>query len=364
MAKIWKVIFLLLLSFASTPALAATLSISPASGTFEVGERVTVRMVVTSGTPINAISGIVTFPTGLFTVESVSKAGSILNFWINEPNFSQGAGTLQFEGVTLGGFKGGVETVVTASLRAAKPGSGSIAYKFGQILANDGQGTDVTSGTTGATYSVVPARVQAPAPAPVPVGEPLPVEPAQPEPSLKAPEIIHTRQYGEQAVSGTSEYPRAQVLLTFVSEGGVKIFITGTTDKLGQFILLVPPTLKRGSYTVSAVVIREDFSNSLPSNEITISVGNFFSDIGWEIRWLIILLVLLLVYLIVRTRQHLEKNKHLRIFVKKEAEEAEKILHHSFKILREDASSPRKIRKDLDEAEDLISEEIKDIEKS
>lgn len=347
---------------------AAVLSITPTSGTFEVGDRVTVKVQVSSGAPINAISGVISFPTTIFSVESVSKAGSILNFWVSEPNFSQGAGTLQFEGVALGGFNGGTGTVVTATLQAIKPGAGSVSFKSGQVLANDGQGTDVTDGKTGATYSVEVAKepVKPVLPKPkIPTVPTIPVETeiVQPEPSLEAPEIVLSTKFGEQAVSGTSVYPNSQVLLTFVSESGVKIFITGTTDSLGQFLLLVPQTLKRGSYKVHAIVIQEDFSNSLPSNEITIQIGNILSDIGSEIRWAILLLILTLLYLIVRSYQHLKKNERLKFFVRKEAQEAEKIVHKSFKILHEDAGSPRQIKKDLDDAEDLINKEIKDIER-
>lgn len=350
---------LFLLLFASVNVSAATLSVSPTSGTFEVGDRITVRILVSSGSPINAISGVVSFPTTLFSIESVSKSGSILNFWVSEPNFSQGAGILHFEGVTLGGFNGGVGTVVTASLRAVKPGSGSVSFQSGQVLANDGQGTNVTNGMTGATYSIEPATTE-----PKPQLAPPELEEAQPRPTLESPEIALTTKYGEQAIYGTSNYPNTQVLLTFVSQGGVKIFITGTTDNLGQFTLLVPKTLKRGTYKVYAIIIRNDLSNSRTSNEITIHIGNFISDIGWEIRLALLLLILALIYLLVRSYYYLKKNKKLRFFVKKEAQEAENIVHKSFKILREDVGHNKQIKKDLDDAENLISKEIEDIEES
>ncbi|KKR29116.1 MAG: hypothetical protein UT61_C0036G0007 [Candidatus Woesebacteria bacterium GW2011_GWA1_39_8] len=230
MAKIYKIIFsLLLFGVAPLLASAATLSVSPTSGTFEVGDQVTVKIVVSSGTPINAISGTVSFPTSLFTVESISKAGSILNFWISEPNFSAGAGTLQFEGVTLGGFQGGTGTVVTAILRAVKVGSGTVAFKSGQVLANDGQGTDVTSGLGEATFSVE-AKKETSKPS---LPKQIETEAPQPPPTLKSPEIALAKKFGEQAISGVSDYPQSQVLLTFIAENGVKIFIMGTTDENG-----------------------------------------------------------------------------------------------------------------------------------
>lgn len=364
MVKIYKIalssIFLLVLPLS---AWAATLSVSPASGTFEVGDRIVVKIAVSSGAPINAVSGIVSFPTSLFSIESVSKAGSILNFWVSEPNFSAGAGTLQFEGVTLGGFPGGTGTVVTATLRAMKPGSGAVSFTSGQVLANDGEGTDVTDGLSGATFSVEPVKIQS-QPAPVSKPEPIIPEVSQPAPSLNSPAILVTSKYGAQAISGTSDYPGAEVLLTFISESGIKIFITGKTDEKGEFILLVPQTLKHGLYQVSAVVIQADTSSSHVSNEITVTIGNIVSDIGSGVFSWILLLILALLYLIVRSYYYLKKNKKLKAFVRGEAKEAEEIVHKSFKLLREDATDSRQIKKDLDEAEELISKEIKDIEKS
>ncbi|KND49101.1 MAG: hypothetical protein AB200_01565 [Parcubacteria bacterium C7867-005] len=373
MAKVRTIILFLLLFVVPVIYIdAATLSISPTSGTFEVGDRVTVRIVVSSGSPINAVSGVASFPTGLFSVESISKAGSILNFWVAEPNFSQGAGTLQFEGVTLGGFPGGSGTVVTATLRAVKTGSGSISFKSGQVLANDGQGTDVTDSMTGATFSVEQARaVSKPAPKPV-----VEEEKQQPKPTLESPEIVLTTKYGEKAISGISNYPKSKVLLTFVSVEGVKIFITGDTDENGEFILLVPQTLRRGEYKVSAVVIERDLTNSPSSNEIIVRIGNVFSDIGWGILSLIILLILLLIYLIIRLFEYLKKNKKLRTFVRSEAKEAEDVVLRSFKVLNEEigdgnskmsraeAQYLRDIKKDLKDAESLIIKEIRDVEES
>jgi len=352
-------VFFICLTFFLTPGVlsAATLSVSPASGTFEVGQRITVKVVVSSASPINAISGVVSLPTGLFSVESVSKAGSLLNFWVTEPNFSNGAGTLHFEGVTLGGFSGGTGTVVTVVLRALKPGTGSATFQSGQVLANDGQGTNVTDGTTGATYSVVPASKQVEEPTPV-----VPVEAPQPKSSLSAPEIVLTEKFGEQAISGISNYPNAQVLLTFTSEGGTKVFITSYTDNQGAFLMLVPKTLKRGDYKVHAVVIRNDLSNSHQSNEITVSIGSIFSDLGWEILIPLLLLILVLIYLIIRSYYYLTRNKDLKSSVRKEAHEANKMLHKSFKIIREDVGSDKQVKKDLDAAEDVISKEIEDIE--
>lgn len=384
MAKIFKkiIFFLFLLGLFPYFAWAANLSVSPVSGTYEVGDKVIIKAVVSSSTPINAVSGVLNIPTSIFSIESVSKSGSVLNFWVTEPNFSKGAGILSFEGVALGGFAGGTKNVITATLRAVASGTGTISYKSGQVLANDGEGTDVTSNFSGATYSVIPKK-EIPKPVKVPELEVLEVEeieevdiPQKP-PSLISPEIALSRKFGEQAIFGKSNYENSQVLLTFVSPEGIKVFITGDTDASGEFLMLVPRTLKYGTYKVSAIVIEKDISYSHASNEIEIKVGNFFSDISTEIRIAILVLFLLLMYLIFRSYIYLRKNKKLKFFVRNEAKKAEDLVHKSFAVLNEDQEEiplkkmtlgerdhVRTLKKDLKDAENLIIKELKDIEKS
>ncbi len=70
--------------------------------------------------------------------------------------------------------------------------------------------------------------------------------------------------------------------------------------------------------------------------------------------------------MIIRTYYYLRKNKKLRFFVRREAKEAEDMVHKSFKVLNNEIEKVdvKEIKKDLNEAEDLIVKEIKDIEKT
>ncbi len=376
MKKLFIILFSVFLTFSATTAVAATLTVSPASGTYEVGDRVVVKVLVSSQHPINAISGVLNIPTSLFTIESVSKAGSVLNFWVTEPSFSNGAGVLSFEGVSLEGFPGGTKTVITATLKATSTGTGSLTFKSGQILANDGAGSDVTDSLNGATFSVKEATVKPPKPTLTPEPAPVPEVVEQPVPTLKAPEILLSEKYGTQSIMGTSNYPKSQVLLTFVAEDGAKVFILGMADADGSFNVLVPNSLKAGTYTVTAVMIQEDKTNSDISNAIVIVVGNIFSDVGWQI-WLVFgLLVVSILYLLIRVYSHFGKNKDVNISnSKNKLREAEEIVHKSFDILREDVieygnerlpNAERKhiseIKKDIIEAEKIIDKKIKDME--
>lgn len=350
---------------------AANLSIKPVSGTVEVGEKIVVAITVATRAPINAISGVLQIPTSLFSVESISKSGSVLNFWITEPNFSKGAGTLSFEGVALGGFAGGTQTVVTATLRATNVGTANLNFKSGQVLANDGAGTDITDLLNGGTFSIIPAEIKTKLPEKESVVEEKEVP--QPSPTLRAPEIMFGAKYGAKAILGTSEYSKSQVLLTFVAPDGAKIFILGASDVDGSFSVLVPSSLKRGTYNVTGVMIKDDKTNSEPSNLISITIGNIFSDITWEIQLLLFLLVILIIYLLLRTHVHFSNTNNTEI--KKRVHDAQNVVDKSFDILREDvaeysgrelSSAERKhlseIKKDISDAEKVIDKKIKDIE--
>jgi hypothetical protein len=321
--KFLTYLFALFLFFSAHSALAADLTVSPSSGSFSVGDTVTVRIVLSSPSQsANAVSGLVSVSPSIFSIQSVSKASSVLNFWVKEPAIS--AGTVKFEGIALSGFTGLAGTVVSINLRAIKAGTGQVLFTSGQILANDGQGTDITTNLNGGNFiikaavppSVVPAA--APEPLPIPPPEPVPApapapapvpEIPQPAPTLKAPVISIGSKNGAPAVLGTSEYPNAQTLITFISETGTKIFILGTAENDGSFNILVPNSLKRGAYAVTAVMIKDDKSNSDTSNAIIVKVGSIISDITFEIWLMILALVVVVLYLLLRIYFHLRKDR-------------------------------------------------------
>ncbi|MFZ2150167.1 MAG: cohesin domain-containing protein [Minisyncoccia bacterium] len=379
MAKIFsKIILFSFLVFSPLSSYAATLSVSPATGNYEVGNKVVVKILAASNTPFNAVSGLLSFPSSLFAVESVSKTNSILDFWVTPPTASKTAGTVKFEGVAMNGFHGSVGTVVTVNLRAIKAGSAKLSFQSGQILANDGQGTDITGNLNGATYSIKQASVKPGVPVvPEPEEEIVP-EVVQPEPSLKAPEIMLGTKYGAPAIIGTSDYGKTQTLVTFVARDGAKIFITGISDTEGSFNIIIPSSLKRNVYTVTAVMVKEDKTNSDESNEISVKIGGIFSDIGPEVWGLIILLILAILYLLLRIYFHLKKDGESRKVnpTREELRQAEDTVRKSFKALRDDVDDRAKgiinsveranieeLKKDIDSTEKVIDKEIKEIEK-
>lgn len=380
-------VFLVALVVMPFSARAAVLSVSPSTGTFEEGQRIIVNIQVSSDVAMNAASGVLTFPKDLLTVEYVNK-GSVLNFWVTEPSYSNTAGTVKFEGVSLSGFQGSNGSILTVAFRAKKAGSAQVSFQAGQLLANDGQGTDITNGLNGGTYTLnqvtrAPANTK-PAPQPEPIEEAVP-EPVQPAPKpqgLVSPVIALSSQQGLPTIIGESAYAKSDVLVTFTAGDGSKIFISGSTDADGSFASVVPRVLRSGSYHVTAVIVLPNGVATDPSSPLLVPVGGIVSiDLGWNTLLYIFLLLLVIgvglmyVALRMRSKKPLPQSRVVR-----EAREAETVLHKSFALLRQDLRSYLKdkrrsrtgsadddlesLSEDLDQAEEFIEKEIRDIESS
>lgn len=141
--------------------LAATLSVSPATGVYTTGSTFTVTVVVnTDGKAINAADGTLSFNPRELTVVSVSRSSSIFSLWTSEPAFSNSAGTVTFSGGSPSGFTGGGGSVVSVTFRSLTSGAARVAIAGGSVLAADGRGTNILTNMNGGTYtlSAVPAQ--------------------------------------------------------------------------------------------------------------------------------------------------------------------------------------------------------------
>ncbi len=158
-------LFFSLVSF----AFASDISITPASGSYTVGKSFTINVYVTNNTQaINAVSGTVSFPTDLLKVGSITKDGSIIKLWAEEPSFSNTSGTVKFEGVILNpGFSGSSGKVLSITFVPKSEGKADLSLISGSVLANDGQATNVTDNLNGASFTISPAEETVVTPPPV-----------------------------------------------------------------------------------------------------------------------------------------------------------------------------------------------------
>jgi hypothetical protein len=141
---------------------AASLYISPASGRFPVGQTFKVVLRInTAGQAVNASEGTVSFDPSKLQIVSLTSTGSIFNMNVQEPEYSNSNGTIRFAGVILNpGYTGTSGGLLTITFRPTKVGDVDLGYSSGAALANDGQGTNVTAGLSGATYTIIPASEQ------------------------------------------------------------------------------------------------------------------------------------------------------------------------------------------------------------
>lgn len=204
-ASVSLVAFLTLLFFLlPISAFAATLAVTPASGNYSVGTTFTASIAVQSdGTPLNAVSGILSFPADELEVVALTKGGSIITLWIQEPSFSNTAGTIQFEGVVPSpGYSGVTGKVLGVTFRVKATGQSLLSFSAGSVLANDGEGTEILTAKKSTQLQLSPAvPVTLPTPSVTP-----PVAPAiydvrgaasTPSKSIAAPEVTSTTHPGD-----------------------------------------------------------------------------------------------------------------------------------------------------------------------
>ncbi len=152
---IFVVILLTTFLFAQN-VLAATIYPSPSTGSYKIGQTFSVGVYVSSSDQaMNAVSGTFSFPANRLQVTSISKSGSVVNLWVQEPGYSNSNGTVNFEGIILNpGFKGSNGKVITINFKTKSSGNAKLTFSSGSVLANDGQGTNILTGLGSASFNI------------------------------------------------------------------------------------------------------------------------------------------------------------------------------------------------------------------
>jgi hypothetical protein len=143
------------LVFFARTTFAAGLSFSPLSGSYNVGDTIETRIVLSSSDQsANAVSATISFPKDLLTLSSISKNNSIISLWPTEPSYSNVSGTADMEGIILGGYQGKNGTILLLSFKAKAAGNATIKFTTSSILANDGLGSNILSTTDKASFNI------------------------------------------------------------------------------------------------------------------------------------------------------------------------------------------------------------------
>lgn len=150
---------------------AATLSVTPDTGTYTNGQTFTVIVrAVPGGDNVNAVESTMSFDPAVLSVLSISKDGSAFSLWTTEPTFSNAAGTIEFGGGSPTPFTS-TSNLLTITFRAVGEGDSPVDFTEASVLAADGLGTDVYEG--GATGSFTIGAASEATPDPTPTTEPV-----------------------------------------------------------------------------------------------------------------------------------------------------------------------------------------------
>lgn len=163
--------------FFCAKANAASLYISPSSGSYRVGETFQVGVFVSSADQaMNTAQATISFPTDRLEVISVSTKNSIFSLLVENPSFTNNAGNVNFSGIVLNpGYTGKNGRLVTINFLAKNVGQATVSITGGQVLANDGEGTSILSSRGSGTFTIMEKKAVEP-----PVEKPKPVMPVQP----------------------------------------------------------------------------------------------------------------------------------------------------------------------------------------
>ena len=173
-------------AYAQAAAGGATLSISPASGTFNVGKTFTATIVVDATQGFNSANATISFDPTLLSATAVSKANSAFSLWAVEPSSDNTKGTVSFEGGNTTPLTG-KKTLLSITFKALKEGKADLTFTSGSVLAADGKGTDIVGAKNGSSYELSGKAADTtpppPPPSPTAVGGALPDAPEIVSPS-------------------------------------------------------------------------------------------------------------------------------------------------------------------------------------
>jgi len=151
-----------LISLPLFSVLAADLYILPSSKDLNVGDNLNVAVYVDSiDQAMNAVSFRISYPEDLLKFVSLSKAGTIINLWVQEPK--GGNGEVSAEGIVLNpGFTGNRGKILNITFKALNSGKADISFVSGAVLANDGFGTNILKNMKGGSYNIRKVSIEKP----------------------------------------------------------------------------------------------------------------------------------------------------------------------------------------------------------
>lgn len=340
-SRFYKACLVVLLLISPNLTQAASLLVTPQAGSFTVESVFSVNIIVNSSdAAFNAVSGKLSFPSDLVEVVSVSKSQSIVSLWVQEPNFSNTAGSVSFEGVVLNpGYKGSAGKILTVNFRVKKNGDAKLTFLNGEILANDGVGTSILSSLGKASYTFLPVPIY--------------------EDTLPDKEV--EKELDTEVVNTNNEATSSEAIISTNASSSIDTNVVENNKMVG----------------ISQGVLEENLPFLNTNREATNALEKIIILLSLVIPALALATLLgILIFYIWKFFGGVKKS------IKKEIDEAKLITQKAFILLRENleqdvetlqkASEKRKLtkeeakilkrlRKNIDEAEKVICKEISDV---
>jgi len=371
---------------------AATLGFSPPTLSRAVGSTFSVLVYVSNaGQPMNAASGIVSFPTDKLGVVGISKTNSVMNLWVEEPTFSNTEGKVNFEGIVLNpGYAGNQGTIITITFRTKSAGKASLGFSSGTILANDGTGTNILTslGTASVSIQTVPVPQDIDT---TEVKEPTDdADEISSDTLLEVPVITYYEEeikFGDVFKVNGIANPGVDVEIRILKNGELIQEKTVQSTGTGSFAIVLDSLYQPGVYTFSARAIDEAGNVSGETSPFVVFVKQKWSDKIMEFILDYLSLTLLLglaligavmggLFIWYRLLTNFRR-------IKSKTGDAEKVLQKSFatlqddivshitrlksvkrKLTAEEVSFLEKFEEELGEAEGVIKKKIQNISNS
>ena len=134
---------------------AATLDLALSKDITSTKDDVVVLVSINSeNKDINTAQATISFPANLLEVSSISKANSLFTFWLEEPTFDNGNGTIRFVGGSLSGLNGSGLKILQVSFKVKGSGTGRLKVNDAAITASDGSGSNVYNTANGLDINI------------------------------------------------------------------------------------------------------------------------------------------------------------------------------------------------------------------
>ena len=136
---------------------AGSLGFTPDQGSYQVGDRIEVDVVMSSPRQaVNAVNTVVAYDPDKLLVADVQKHRANVSFWIEDGD-TYDNGVISLEGLLINkGFRGRGEVLATITFVARSSGVADVLIAQGALHAYDGQGTNVLEDTENARFVIAP----------------------------------------------------------------------------------------------------------------------------------------------------------------------------------------------------------------